>query len=698
MKFEKENLGLEEGLQKEWIITNGIGGYSSSTIIGANTRRYHGLLVAPLTPPGRRHLILSKLDESLEIGNKKYELFTNVGKNYISQGYKYQESFTKDILPIFKYKVKDVSISKNICMVFERNTVQVFYKIRNGKSKAKLTLAPVINFRDFHSMNTDHYFELKQSFDGSKVKVIVDNNVTYPIYMKVTEGNYIEHYNDTFNNMFYIEEEKRGFYPEENHVVCGRFEVELKPNEEKEISFICSLDENIDEIDPKEVINNEIIRQNKIYNNTLLIDNKNQNKTKKEIEEDELKRTFLTAIDNFIVYRPIFGLHTVVAGYPWFLDWGRDTLIAFEGLTLKTKRFFDAKEILLSAIRDIKYGLVPNGYSEIDNSPMYNSVDSALLVFEQVQKYVDYTEDYAFIKKQIYPKLKKIIEGYSEGITFSQNDIHLDKDGLIFSGNENTQNTWMDAKYMNFVATPRYGKVVEINALWYNALMVMANLTKKCVGIGRNLEKKKYEDMAKKCKEAFEKEFYNPKKKCLYDFIGASKVGEAENKLIKNAEIRPNQLFALSLSNPVIDPNSEVAENIIKVVEKKLLNSYGLKTLAKGEDNYVDTYEGDAFKRDMSYHQGPTWVWLLGLYYDSLNNMKKAQLALKKEKDVKKVAEIEEKITKFKDKTYKTFKKEIYERGCVGSISELYDSKTPFEPRGAFAQAWSVAEVFRIMF
>lgn len=679
MKFEKQDLSLENGLKKEWIITNGLGGYSSSTIIGANTRRYHGLLVAPLNPPAKRYLILSKLDESIEINDQRYNLFTNVGKNYISDGFKYMESFSKEILPIFKYKVNDVLITKTVCMIYRRNTVLVFYKIRNGKEKAKFTLAPVINFRDFHSMNTNHEFDLTQQIKDGKVKIVVDNNASTPMYMYCTEGNYIEHHNDTFNNMFYIEEEKRGFYPEENHAVCGRFEIELEPEEEKEISFICSLDANIEETDAKYVIDSEIIRQNQLYNKSELIDNRNTNKTEKQLEEDNLKRTFLTAIDNFIVYRPTFALNTIIAGYPWFLDWGRDSLIAFEGLLLKTKRYEQAQKVLFTVTRDIKHGLVPNGYSEVDNSPLYNSVDSSLLLFEQIQKYIDYTKDYDFVKKSMYSKLKDIIENYSNGITFSDNNIYLDEDGLIYSGNENTQNTWMDAKYESFVATPRYGKVVEINAMWYNALMIIANLSKKFGGFGKKIESKKYEKMAEQCKESFVQKFYNEKKKCLYDYLG-------------NAEVRPNQLFALSLSYPVIDPASEIAENIINVVEKKLLNSYGLKTLAKGEKNYVDVYEGDGFKRDMSYHQGLTWVWLLGLYYDSLMNMKIA------EKNSTKKKELEEKINKFKERTYKTFKKEINQRGCIGSISELYDSKTPFEPKGAFAQGWSVAEVFRILF
>lgn len=679
MKFEKQDLSLENGLKKEWIITNGLGGYASSTILGANTRRYHGLLIAPLNPPAKRHLILSKLDESIEIRGGKYELFTNVGKNYISEGYNYLESFNKDILPVFKYKVKDISISKTICMIYRRNTVLVFYKIKNGKDRAKLSLAPVINFRDFHSMNTNHEFNLSQQVNSNKLKIIVDDNVSSPIYMYSTSGTYIEHQNDTYRNMFYIEEEKRGFFPEENHAVCGRFEIDINSEEEKEVAFICSLDENIEEIESKYVIDSEIIRQQQLYNKSELIDDSIPNKTKKQLEEDELKKTFLTAIDNFIVYRPTFALHTVIAGYPWFLDWGRDTLISFEGLLLKTKRFEQAQKVLFTVTRDIKYGLVPNGYSELDNSPLYNSVDSSLLLFEQIQKYVNYTEDFDFVKKTMYTKLKEIIESYSSGISFADNNIYLDEDGLIYSGNENTQNTWMDAKFGDFVATPRYGKVVEINALWYNALMIMSGLAKKCVGIGKKIESKKYEKMAEKCRESFIQKFYNEKKKCLYDYL-------------ENDEIRPNQLFALSLSYPVIDVTTEMAENIIQTVEKKLLNSYGLKTLAKGEQNYVDLYEGDSFKRDMSYHQGPTWTWLLGLYYDALINMSSAQ------KDSAKKKQLEEKINKFRDRTYKTFKKEINQRGCIGSISELYDSKMPFEPKGAFAQAWSVAEVFRILF
>ena len=366
MKFTKEKLNLEEGLTKEWLITNGIGGFSSSTIIGANTRKYHGLLIAPLLPPASRYLILSKVDEAIEIRGRKYELYTNVCSSYISQGYKYQETFEKEYLPTFKYKVQDVEIEKTICLEYEKNTVGIYYKIKNGKYKSKLTLAPIINFRDFHSMNTNHYFELKQYITDNKLKIIVDNNSKVPVYMNLSEGKYVKHDNDNFNNMFYIEEEKRGFYPEENHIVPGVYEIELKANEEKELSFVCSLEENIEELDVKELIEKEINRQETEIEKSNLIE-ENVSKTKAQKNKDELLKEFLIAIDNFIVYRPNFKWHTIIAGYPWFLDWGRDTLISFEGLLLKTRKFDIAREVLLTMVRDVKYGLVPNGYSGYDN-------------------------------------------------------------------------------------------------------------------------------------------------------------------------------------------------------------------------------------------------------------------------------------------------------------------------------------------
>ena len=670
MRYTKENLSLEDGIQKEWIVTNGLGGFASSTIIGANTRKYHGLLIAPLTPPARRYLILSKVDESIEIGGTKYGLYTNMGKDYISKGCKYQTSFEKEELPIFKYQVGDVEITKTICMKYGENTVGILYKIKNGKQPSKLTLAPLMNFRDFHSMSTNHDFVVRQENKNTKVKVIIDNMIQNPVYIKVSEGTYIPHQNDIFRHMFYIEEQKRGFYPEENHVVVGRFEIDIKPNEEKEISFVCSLEENIDELDVNKVIVNEKKRIAKILKNTEIEELENCEPN----EKIQLIKDLIIAADTFIAYRPSFRLHTIIAGYPWFLDWGRDSLISFEGLLLKTKRYDLAKEVLKTMMRDIKYGLVPNGYSGFDNRPLYNSVDASLLLFEQIQKYLEYTGDDEFVQK-IFDKLETIIENYIKGIDVDNNNIYLDTDHLIVSGTENTQNTWMDAKVDGVAVTPRNGKAVEINSMWYNSLKIMENLCKK---YGKTAKAKKYAELAKMAKNSFEDKFYNGRRKCLYDVLGDNK-------------IRPNQLFALSLTYPIIDPNSEMAQNVVKTVEKKLLNLYGLQSLAKGEQGYVPVYKGNPHDRDMTYHQGITWTWLLGLYYNSLENM------LKSAKTKTKKLELEVKLAEFKETVFETFKKEVYNRGCVGSIAEIYDSIKPHEPKGAFSQAWSVAEVLRIL-
>ena len=672
MRFTKESIYLENGLEKEWIITNGIGGFASSTIIGANTRKYHGLLVVPIIPPARRRMILSKLDESIEINGRKYNLFTNVGKNYISQGYKYQESFEKNYIPKFTYKVEDVEITKEICMEHFKNTVCIYYKIKNSNNHTKIILAPIMNFRNAHGINKDHLFNIEQKNNGHKLEVKIDDG--NPIYIKISDGKYIEHINDTFYNMFYIEEEKRGFEAEENHIVPGRFEIDIKPGEEKEISFVCSVEENIEELSAKEIINEEKKRLKKTFDESGLIDNK-VNKTKEEKTREELIKSFLIAIDNFIIKRPLFDTYSVIAGYPWFLDWLRDTLISFEGLFLVTKKYDKAKKLLKHCIRDIKYGLVPNTYSEDDYRPLYNSVDSSLLLFEQVKKYLLYTNDYEFIMQEIYSKLESIITNYSKGIDLDNNNIYMDIDGLIVSGTENTQNTWMDAKYAGIAVTPRNGKAVEINAMWYNALKIMQELAIKNK---ENEKATKYEKMAKKCISSFEDKFYNKKRKCLYDVLGDKK-------------IRPNQIFALSLTYPVLDANSEISKEMFETVTKKLLNNYGLKTLAKGEENYVEIYEGGPARRDFSYHQGITWPWLLGPYYNALKYIT-ANISSKSEKN-----KYETQLKEFIDNVTKTFSKEMLERGCIGSISELYDSKKPNLPKGAFAQAWSVAEVFRII-
>lgn len=678
MKITKDKISLEDGLSKEWIISNGIGGFASSTILGANTRKYHGLLIAPLTPPARRFLMLAKVDESIEINGKEEILYTNVCERFISDGYKNLVKFEKEYLPKFTYKVSDIVIEKTITMEYGKNTLGILYKVKNGSNKTKLKLTPIVNFRDFHTMSTNHTFDIKQVVKNNKVKIIIDRESRYPLYMSCTQAKYVQYEKNTFKNMFYIEEQKRGFYPEEDHSVPGSYEIEIEPKEIKEISFVFSMEENIEEIDVKKLIKNEKVRLNKLIKNSKLLDETVEENIKKQKEINEkngIISSLIIAADSFVSYRPSFGLHTILAGYPWFLDWGRDSLIALEGLLLKTKRFDIAREVLLTFTKDIKYGLVPNGYSGYDNRPLYNSVDSSLLLFEQLNKYIKYTGDYEFVEKNFYRELGKVLDAYKSGIDVDENNIYMDEDGLINSGTENTQNTWMDAKVNGIAATPRNGKAVEINSMWYNSLMIMGDLTKKF----RKEEKAKpYYDLAEEVKKSFNKKFYNKDKRCLYDVLG-------------DAKIRPNQLFALSLSYPVIDPNSKKAEEIMEVVNKKLYTKHGLKTLAKGEEKYVEIYEGDSTKRDMNYHQGITWVWLFGLYNDAYINM------INSSKTAAKKKRLEEKYNKFKEEVYKTFKKDLRDIRCLGTISELYDSCAPFLPKGAISQAWSVSEILKII-
>lgn len=669
MKLSKKELNLEEGMRKEWIISNGIGGFSSSTVIGANTRRYHGLLIAPLNPPAKRHLIFSKIDESVTINNESYNLSTNFCRNYVSEGYKNLDSFSKEYIPEFNYKVNDLKISKKVCMVYGKNTVVVQYIIRNGKNPAKLTLAPIANFRDFHSLTPERKFQLKQDIDKTKVKLDIDG---INAYMFLSDGAYIKHENDVFKNMYYFKEEERGFSAEEDLIVPGVYEIDINPKETKELTFVASLENKIEDIDSNEIIENEIQRLKKIIEDSGLIKKKSR-PTKTETEYNQFINSLVISADSFIIIRG--KAHSILAGFPWFLDWGRDSLIAFEGLLLVTKRYDLARDLLINMTKDIKDGLVPNGYSEYNNKPLYNSADSSLLLFEQVNRYLKYTKDYDFIKDNIYNTLKKIVKNYISGINLDGNNIYIEENGLLHSGTEQIQNTWMDAKIGDYVVTPRNGVVVEINALWYNALKTLEYLANK---FEEGKKSEEYKKMASSHKKVFEEKFYNENKKSLYDVLGDDK-------------IRPNQLFTISTTYSVIKPSSDIGKTIFKTVTNKLLNRYGLQTLAKGEDNFTDVYEGSPYKRDMSYHQGITWVWLLGLYSDAYLNM------IADEKDRLEKEKLKVEYGTFVKNVYTTFKREINEKESIDSISELYNSKTPFNPAGAYAQAWSISEILKIV-
>ena len=668
---------------REWVITNGIGGFASSTDMGLNTRRYHGLLIAACNPPGLRKLILSKVDESIIINDKKYNLYTNTSGGVTTEGYKYMQKFEKTIIPIYTYKVKNVIIEKSICMLYGKNTVVIVYRVINQKAKTKLLLTPIVNFRDFHAETHDLKFRYTQKINRDKVQLDFGENKG-KINLYVEGAKYNEYIDNIFYSMFYQREALRGFDAEENHAVPGTFEVEIKPNEDKEIVFFCSLDgeygnslEELQRLSGTKIIENEKKRINEQVKKSGLIDFK---KLPKEEEEKQsyidLVNEYIVASDNFIVYRPSMKLHTIIAGYPWFLDWGRDTLIAFEGLLLISKKYDIAREVLLTLIRRTKQGIVPNGFDEYDGHALYNSADASLLLFEAVQKYLEYTGDYDFVKEHLYGKMIKIIDYYINGTNLDGNNIRFDeKIYLISSGTMDTQNTWMDAKVSGKPVTPRNGKAVEINAMWYNALRIMQNLSKHYMKMIRYYE---YGMLAKNCQKSFVRRFYNPYKKCLYDVLGDDK-------------IRPNQIFALSLTYPVLDCDKDMAKEVFVTVTQKLLNKYGLQTLAAGEPGFTAVYEGSPEQRDSEYHQGITWPWLLGKYYNALKNLIKAD---NNEESKQKLINT---LTQFRINTANTFTYELTKGNTVGSICEIYDSTNPSTGKGAFAQAWSVAEVFRIL-
>ena len=668
---------------KEWVITNGIGGFAASTDLGINTRRYHGLLIAATNPPGLRKLILSKVDESIELNGKKYDLFSNASQGVITEGYKYIQKFEKTIIPIYTYKVKNVIIEKSICMLHGKNTVAIVYRVINQRAKAKLLLTPIVNFRDFHSETHDLKFRYTQKINRDKVQIDFGTEKG-KINLYVEGAKYREYIDNIFYSMYYEREALRGFDAEENHAVPGTFEVEIKPNEDKEIVFFCSLDgeygnslEELQRLSGTKIIENEKKRINEQIKKSELI---NFKKLPKEEEEKQsyidLVNTYMVASDNFIVYRPSMGLHTIIAGYPWFLDWGRDTLIAFEGLLLISKKFDIAEEVMLTFTKSVKQGIVPNGFDEYDNHPLYNSADASLLLFEVVQKYLDYTGNYDWVKENLYGTLTKIIDSYINGTNIDGNNIRFDdKMFLISAGTMDTQNTWMDAKVNGKPVTPRNGKAVELNAMWYNALKTMQNLANHYIKPVKYYE---YGMLAKNCQKSFVKRFYNPYKKCLYDVLGDDK-------------IRPNQIFAISLTYPILDCSKDMAKEVFVTVTQKLLNKYGLQTLASGEEGFSAVYKGSPEERDSVYHQGITWPWLLGPYYNALKNLIKA------EKDENRKNKLINTLTQFRLNTANTFTNEITKGNTIGSICEIYDSTEPSSGKGAFAQAWSVAEVFRIM-
>jgi predicted glycogen debranching enzyme len=646
MFFTKDEIAnIDSSLRREWLLTNGIGGFASGTISGINTRRYHGLLIASFNPPVSRHLIVSNLHEIIEFDNTiSYLSAFECTGNYMGKGYKHLEGFQNNFFPTWSYLMNGLSIRKQIFMVYGQNTTIVKYKIKNGSKKAYFQICPLANFRDYHGERKD--FTSFSIFNNENyIEIKFGDGVEQSLKMKSPELNFKER-KDVFYSMFYRVEAERGLNNTENHFMPGYFYCNINPFEEKEINMVLTTENNVE------------------YNIEYEY-KKAQSRAAELIEragyEDSLANSLVKAADAFITEKKSTGGKTILAGYPWFTDWGRDTLISLTGLTLATKRFDDAKDILKTFMKYMKNGLLPNVFPDFGETPGYNTVDAPLWFFEAAYNYLAYTNDREFTK-EVYPKLKEIFNRYcmnKEEITAANTEqIYMDEDGLIYAGNEKTQLTWMDAKIGDYAVTPRYGKAVEINALWYNAIMIMNKLSKML-----KLEEN-YSTLAKRVKESFLKEFWYKEGNYLYDVINEDK---------KDNSIRPNQIFALSLNFPVI--SGAKAENVFNKVAEHLYTRVGLRSLSPQDENYKDTYTGDIWNRDTAYHQGIVWAWPLGAFITASKRLNISG---------------EYSVDKIKEALKYHLRKET-----LGQISEIFDAKEPFTPRGCFAQAWSIGEILR---
>ena len=622
-------MDLQTSLATEWLETNGLGGFASSTLAGVNTRRYHGLLVAALQPPGGRHVLLSKLEETLVVAGVRYELASNLYPDTVHPaGHLYLKEFRQDPFPVFSYEAGGVVLQKRIFMIYGENTTVVEYEASGGE--CSLEVRPLIAFRDFHA-TTHANPVLNKSVQVSRVGVVLKPYPGLPCLHLNHNGEVISIQGDWYRNFQYPREAERGLDSSEDlfQPFALRFDLGQlnlgQLNLRKPAAIIAGLETH----DP---------------------DSAPAMRTREASRRARLG-TFAAA-DPFIVRRGN-GLHTIIAGYHWFGDWGRDTMIALPGLTLVTGRPEIARDILLAFTQLIDQGMLPNRFTEAGDTPEYNTVDASLWSFEAIRQYLEYTGDYAFVQEHLYPGMASVIQWHLQGTRYG---IHCGDDGLIEAGSPETQLTWMDAKVGDYVVTPRSGRPVEIQGLWYNALRVMEDLATRF----RDRDMKRVTgETAQRARTSFGATFWNPAAECLYDCVTPAG---------PDPSIRPNQLFCLSLGYPVVDA-PERAKAILQVVEEHLLTPYGLRTLSPSDPRYRPRYEGNALQRDGAYHQGTVWPWLLGPFITAFRRACPGDQG-----------RVETMLSAF--------------AGAV-MIPEIYDGEAPHQARGCIAQAWSVAEILR---
>ena len=643
MNFEytsAELHSLEKMLTLEWIETNGLGGWASTTVSGTHTRSYHGLLVAATKPPTQRHVLVSRLDESVQIAGQVFELSTRKHPGAVHpHGYKLLRSFARGTFPVWEYGNDDFLVRKTIAALHGENTVVLLYELLRSKQPLKLSLRPFIAARGYHAlMQRNDAFNIAAPFSDGLLSLQPYQDL--PCFWMCVPCSTFEHKADWYYRFEYDAERMRGLAFQEDLFTPGTFEVALKqPGDEIGVMLSC---EKFEARDARKALEAEERRRGKLLAALPI--------------RDEITEKLAQAADQFIVSRGD-KLKTILAGYHWFTDWGRDTMIALPGLTLVTGRHKDAKSILETFAKSFSEGMIPNRFPDHGESVEYNTVDATLWFFVAVKRYLEYTGDLPFVRKVALPALLESIQSHRKGTRYN---ICIDTDGLVSAGEHGVQLTWMDAKVGKWVVTPRRGKPVEVNALWYNALSISAELCELCKDTQLALS---LTAEAARVKKVFRDTFWN--EGSLFDCVHGAE---------RDGAIRPNQIFALSLPYPLLDKQD--AHSVLRVVEEKLLTPMGLRTLDPGHRDYRGRYSGDQLSRDGAYHQGTVWPWLLGPYITAL--------------------------VRFEGEAGRVRARRIIDgflphlrEGCVGSISEIFDGDLPHTPRGSVSQAWSVAEILR---
>jgi predicted glycogen debranching enzyme len=644
------NLNLAES--REWLITNGIGGYASGTVAGILTRRYHGLLVASLNPPLGRTLLVTKLDETALYQGEEYPLYANrwVHGSIEPQGYRHIQSFhLEHSIPVWRFACADAILEKRIWMQQGENTTYVRYTLHRATSPLELNLKAFVNYRDYHG-DTQNQWQMEIDRSDGGIKIIA-NDRAVPFYLLsdraevAIESNW--HYGFEL-----LQERYRGLNDRENHLQCATFNTTLNPGES--ITLVAST--NL-----KPSLNGESALKLRRSQDQKLIEIW---KTSQPVTNSEIPNwleNLIIAADRFIVNRPLPeepAGKTIIAGYPWFSDWGRDTMISLPGLTLATGRSDVARSILRTFSKYVDRGMLPNRFPDAGEEPEYNTVDATLWYFEAIRAYYSATEDDDLVY-ELFPVLTDIINWHCRG---TRHNIHLDAtDGLLYAGEPGVQLTWMDAKVDDWVVTPRIGKPIEVNALWYNALRTMAKFARQ---IGKPHQE--YEAMADRTLARFNR-FWNAETGYCYDVIDTDDGDDPS--------LRPNQIFAVSLPISPLTPVQQ--KGVVDACGRKLLTSYGLRSLEPNHPQYRGVYGGDRTQRDGAYHQGTVWGWLLGSF---------AIAHFKVYGDRVKAREFLEPM-----------KNHLFTHG-VGNFSEIFDGDPPITPRGCIAQAWTVAETLRAWF